>query len=399
MERLKWALFRALERASGPAPARGPARSAQGARVVFASTIGELNAIAPFLDRWNEADAAPLWLLSDHAHYEASFKARYPQAEFFAVDAASHSAKAFFARVKPKNFCLAEIPLLPHDAPARLPYAWLREARAAGAKIALINGWLYGNRPACRLDALERRLFARDQLRAFDLITLQREETRDALIGLGVPRERLVVTGSLKFDAAIPREAGEAPIAGRPLIVAGSVNNVPEYGLLLDAFAQLQRSRPEVALVIAPRHPENQPRLDALCQMLAQRGLRHQLRSEGEVRPEVDCLVLDTIGELAGAYGHCRLAHVGINHNVLEPLLREKPTTVCAGWEPRYPSYPVYLALREEGLIHEFSEPRALAEHWQRTLAAPPAQLAGRLAAQRGAGARTLSAFRERGWL
>lgn len=397
----KWALFKTLERlGSGPTqapPHATPHRTP--ALCVFAATLGELNAVAPFLHEVHRRrPERPLWLLSNHGHYREGYLARFPGARFFCVDHHSRTAAAFFQRVPVELFLLAEIPLLPSDTPARLPYAWLHHARASGAAVTLINGWLYGERPACRLDKIERGLFARDQLRSFDVISVQNDVTRDWLLHLGAPASRVAVTGNLKFDAT-PAPAGAPLLTGRtPLIVAGSTNNLAEYHILLDAFARLKHSNPQAALIIAPRHPENTAKLDTLLTLLAQQGWHTGLRSQPAIHPP-EVLVLDTLGELARAYAHCDLAFVGINHNVLEPLLHGKPVTVTPGWEPRYPSYPVYATLKAAGAITQARDGETLASHWQHQLSRPHDELARTLRGLSGATRRNLNLWRQHGWL
>ena len=80
---------------------------------------------------------------------------------------------------------------------------------------------------------------------------------------LGAPAERVVVSGNLKYDQAVPDAtpmsewlAGEVERGGRrPLIVAGSVVS-SEEPLALIAFGVVQGEFPNALLVLAPRKPE-----------------------------------------------------------------------------------------------------------------------------------------------
>jgi 3-deoxy-D-manno-octulosonic-acid transferase len=95
--RLKWPLFRTLEWAadlrmrlkSGPQAPRGrrpdglPGQPALPYLWVFVTTIGEVNAIRPFLDALlNETGPRALLLISNHAHYREAYLAKYPEARF-----------------------------------------------------------------------------------------------------------------------------------------------------------------------------------------------------------------------------------------------------------------------------------------------------------------------------
>ena len=96
---------------------------------------------------------------------------------------------------------VAEIPCWPSDAPCRFSFAFLLAAKQSGAAAVLVNGWLYHYATASRMDAIERRLFQGDYLRAFDAIGAQTEETRRHLIAAGAHAGRVAVTGNIKFDA------------------------------------------------------------------------------------------------------------------------------------------------------------------------------------------------------
>jgi len=121
-------------------------------------------------------------------------------------------------------------------------------------------------------------------------------------------RERVsgevVVAGEPKADAPL----GLAGLTfSRPWVVAGSTRPGDEAALL-SAAAGLA---PRPVVVLAPRHRE---RFDAVAGLLIERGERWIKRSEtadGRVEPEVDVLLLDTVGELAGYYPGAAAAFVG----------------------------------------------------------------------------------------
>lgn len=419
--RSKWSLFRAIERANellrrktsiqvrvpGPAWGRAPLW-------LYASTLGELNAVEPLLRALLDAmDQPPLLIFTDRAHYRESFLARYPDACVRVLD--RENAVALANQQRPRLLVLAEIPCGLSDAPCRFPFGVLYELKRRGVPVCAVNGWLYGGAPACRLDAIEKRLFARDYLRLFDLITTQDENIRSALIAAGADAQRVIVTGNTKFDAPSdfawqPRNA-RSPVAlrsiiggVRPVIVAGCVTNIAEQILVLDAFVELRRSRPETLLIIAPRHPEVEERMNKLRAMLTERKLSYAFRSQcGDVAlpGALDCFVLDTLGELKDFYAAGTIAYVGLNHNILEPLLFGKPVVVTPGWEASYPSYPMYRRLVDEELILEVG-PALLAGTWLELLRDPAAQtqtVQHSLASLRGATGRNLALMRERGWI
>jgi len=104
-----------------------------------------------------------------------------------------------------------------------------------------------------------------------------------------------------------------------------------------------------------------------LGEYLAERQLSARFRSTCEDVPVDDglsCLVLDTIGELRDFYAIATVAHVGVDHNVLEPLGFGKLVTVKPGWDQTYPSYPVYRMLMDADALLEATSAPQLAAGW-----------------------------------
>lgn len=269
------------------------------------------------------------------------------------------AARRFITHWKPDLCVFAEGEIWPN---------LIHEARRSGARIALVNarmtqksadGW-------ARVTGLFRQLVGRfDVLLAADLDTGQRLE---GLLGRPVR-----AAGNLK--SALPPPAANAIemsrlsagfIAGRRCLLAASTHPGEEE-LFLDAAATLDE---DVALIIAPRHPERGDEIEAL---LKQRGLRHARRSKGVVPDKRDRVLLaDTMGEmglwmrLAGAVylggGHAE--GVG-GHNPLEPVRLSRP--VASG--PHVFNFTAMMeSLEARGLLHTVADTAALAAF----LAAPP---------------------------
>lgn len=382
----RWALFRALERLSdwrgnntqgvfslSPADAGGPALW------LYVTTIGELNAVAPMIE-WliaQRPDLRPV-LITEHAHYREAYEARLPGAVICLSRGHSQDAVALARRLPPALLALAEIPCLPSDAPCRFSFAFLREARRHGASTLMLNGWLYHYDPPARLDRLERQLLAHDYLQAFDVLCVQDAETARHLVERGAPRDRLHITGNMKFDAMrrpdwrveqarSPRLLGDLIASGRPVVVAGCVTELAEQRAVLQAFGRLRARHADALLVLAPRHPENLERLEALLTLLRESGIASARRSMLEDAPldaGIACLVLDTVGELRDVYAAATVAHVGVDHNVLEPLGLGKPLTIQSGWNTTYPSYPVYRLLSDQGVLRHGDDAEALCDYW-----------------------------------
>jgi 3-deoxy-D-manno-octulosonic-acid transferase len=172
-------------------------------------------------------------------------------------------------------------------------------------------------------------------------ISAQTAEDAERFAALGAARETVTVGGNLKFDVS-PPEIGTSPLSGLLLrekaagavwIVAGSTHD-GEEAQLLRAFLAARKGNPSIRLLLAPRHPE---RFDAVEALIRWEGVsmvrRTAIPEEAGNLPET-VLLLDTVGELSGAYAAADLAFVGGSlvskggHNVLEPSWHGVPTIV-----------------------------------------------------------------------
>jgi 3-deoxy-D-manno-octulosonic-acid transferase len=122
------------------------------------------------------------------------------------------------------------------------------------------------------------------------------------------------------------RLLGLAP--GQPVWIAGSTHRGEEEAVL-DAYALARRTHPDLALILAPRHPERAPDVKALVAARGWPVLRRSEMPTPRVRDAV--LLLDTVGELAQLYAIASVVFVGGSlvptggHNMLEPAARRRP--------------------------------------------------------------------------
>lgn len=360
---------------------------------VYASTIGEIHAVHPLLTALlSKQEFQQLVILTDHTHYTDAYLKAFPKAVIV-----EHGLDGRVAPIlemfPPRLFLIAEIPCLLSDAPCRFSYRVLREMKRHQTPVVVVNGWLYGEQPSCRMDSLEREWFHAAYLNAIDLFLVQNQDVYAGLCQAGADSHKICVTGNLKFDALkldqphqrLPEDLqpllNELKQSGRPCVVAGCITNISEQEYVLDAFAQILETHPDALLVLAPRHPENANRMQRLSELLAERHLTCQLRSSYELGDELTAavLVLDTMGELRHLYAVSDVSYVGLNHNVLEPLALGKPVVVGEGWEPAYPSFPVYRLSMTEGLIEESYSVAHLAKLFKSLLNEKPVDSMSRL--------------------
>lgn len=177
--------------------------------------------------------------------------------------------------------------------------------------------------------------FIRKILQRITLIAAQNEEDGARFISLGLKRNQLAVTGSLKFDISVTPELAAKAIAlrsqwasRRQVWIATSTHDGEET-LLLEAHKTLLRTYPNLLLILVPRHPE---RFAVARELTQKAGLTYIQRSTGEVPSAATQVVIgDTMGELMLLYGIADLAFVGGSlverggHNPLEAAAHAIP--------------------------------------------------------------------------
>jgi len=228
--------------------------------------------------------------------------------------------------VKPRLFIMMETEIWPN---------LLRACRRAGVRTALVNGRISSRSyPRYRMA----RPFFRRVLANVDRFCMQGEESARRIIDMGADPDKVVVTGSLKFDSLELPGSAAAPDRGRnrvlryfripqarPVIIAASTLKGEEEPVF-EAFQRIRARVPETLLIIAPRKPE---RFDEVEQIARRVGWRVARRSELPVdaEPRQDVVVLDTIGELAQLYQVATAVFVGGSlvdqggHNIIEPAV------------------------------------------------------------------------------
>jgi 3-deoxy-D-manno-octulosonic-acid transferase len=212
--------------------------------------------------------------------------------------------------INPEAIVLVEAEIWPN-------FIW--RARDKGIPLFLINARLSESSYLGykRLGFIFRPLFA-----SFSGVGAQTAADAERLKELGCRPEAIRILGSMKFDAArveekrlidVPgmfRQMGVPP--GAPVIVAGSTH-AGEEALLADVFQRLRKRFPDLFLVLVPRHFE---RSRDVALELERRGIKFIYRNLISVsttlaRGGVECLLVNTTGELRHFYEHGTVIFVG----------------------------------------------------------------------------------------
>lgn len=220
-------------------------------------------------------------------HYHPRMVFRYPL-DF------SGAVRRVLRRIRPSAIVLMELEVWPN---------LLTLATRAGVHVGVANGRVTADRSLRRFGLPLVRGIARRMFGQVAWVAAQNETYAARFRTLGVPAERVRVTGTMKYDTAqiadsVPGDAALAEALGidrrRPLIVAGSTGPGEEE-MLLDAVREIWREDPAVQLALIPRKPE---RFDEVARLIEGRGLVCVRRSR---RP--DAAAPGGGGDRAGAGG------------------------------------------------------------------------------------------------
>jgi 3-deoxy-D-manno-octulosonic-acid transferase len=225
--------------------------------------------------------------------------------------------KRFLKRIQPKAVIIMETELWPNmihyasrnDCPVVLANARLSERSAKGyQRLKPAVGWM--------LDDLS-------------LVLSQYEPDAQRFLSLGLPKEKVSVTGSLKYDFELEisllekgRSLRDELAPQRMLWIAASTHE-GEDELLLALHQRLLKKLPDLLLVLVPRHPE---RFQSSYELAKQYDFRTARFSEHAQRPDtMQVYVLDAMGELMRFYAASDVAVIGGSfvpvggHNPIEP--------------------------------------------------------------------------------
>ena len=231
-----------------------------------------------------------------------------------------------FSVIRPARIVLVEAEVWPNLAAA---------AHVRRIPLALVNARLS---PRSERRYLRVRFLVAPMFRLLDLVCVPELRDVERWRALGIPRNRIHVTGSIKFDPDV--QAHSVPIAASlweastettpRLVLFGGSTHRGEEEILARIFLRLREQFPSLRLFIAPRHVERLQEIRAQLDVLP---LRVSLASEniGDGAADADCMLLDTTGELQRWYrvatvvfmGKSLTAHGG--QNPVEPIFSGKP--------------------------------------------------------------------------
>ena len=202
-------------------------------------------------------------------------------------------------------------------------------------------------------------------------VLCQTQADADRFERLGINKERLCVTGSIKFDIQISDEIKQQGHAlrqqlgkDRPVWIAASTHK-GEDEQVLDAHKEVLKTHLNALLILVPRHPE---RFDTIFELSKNSGFSSIRRTSNKtVTAETQVYLGDTMGEMLVLMGAADVCFMGGSllgdkvggHNVLEPAALGVPVIIG----PSYYNFKeiVDILLSERGIV--VCEPTQLSNH------------------------------------
>lgn len=298
---------------------------------LHAVSVGEVNASKTLIDelhnRFPDLEIVVTTTTdTGYAQAEALFTDKF-QVFYFPFDFSWITRRAF-QKLRPAICLLMELEVWPN---------FLRTAERLDVPVVVINGRI-SDKSFARYSKV--RPYIKPAFRRLGLVLAQTDEYARRFISLGCPDEKVIVTGSLKYDTAqiTDKVDGADSLAAQlfgklktqnsklitTLWVAGATGDGEEQ-IILDVYRQLieQEQFRDLRLAIVPRKPE---RFDEVAQLIEQSGFNLMRYSKlktilpdstkkltNDYRPATsDSVILgDTMGDLRKFYSLASVIFVG----------------------------------------------------------------------------------------
>jgi 3-deoxy-D-manno-octulosonic-acid transferase len=295
---------------------------------VHAVSVGETRAAQPLIDALLAAYPAHILLLTHmtptgRATGKELFGKQARVVQSYLPYDTGWMVGRFLRHFRPKLCVLMETEVWPNV---------MAQCARHGVPVALVNARLSERslNKALRLPGLFGEAAA-----AMTCVAAQTEGDAVRIKQLGAPAVH--VTGSIKFDVTPPPEMLQRgafmrqQIGTRPVLVCANTRD-GEEALILDAM--LQQNRPEILLMLVPRHPQ---RFNDVAQMISARSLPLARRSSSgaaAIGTDIRVFLGDSMGEMFAYYAACDVAFVGGSllplggHNLIEASAVGKPVLI-----------------------------------------------------------------------
>lgn len=277
---------------------------------IHAVSVGEVMVLGPFIEKIKK-DLPRLKIVltttTNTGYYVAKKNFSQSAVVLYSPFDLSFAVRKFFALIRPKVLVIVETEIWPN---------LMRAAKKAAAPVVIINGRI--SLRSFKKYSLARP-FLKSTLKKIDLFCMQSEGDAERMVAIGADKEKIKVTGNMKFDIDISM-SNKQPVSRQHLglaendilIVAGSTHKGEEE-ILLQVYRDLSKEFKNLKLLIAPRHVNRAPQIKKLIGSM--QGV----------------FLLDTIGHLKEFYSISDIVFIGgslVPHggqNPIEPAYFSRP--------------------------------------------------------------------------
>jgi len=277
---------------------------------VHCVSVGEVNAARTLIEQLEKKFAACEIVIStttDTGFERASKLFGDKKTVFYFPMDFSPTMKRAFGNIEPALCLLMELEVWPN---------LVRIARKSNIPVVVVNGRL-SERSFARyklVKAITRKIF-----KNLTMVFAQTDEYAERFRALGVPVEKVIVTGSLKYDTAQVADkvegadelAAQLGLENERLWVAGATGNDEEQ-IILDVYKGLKHKFSDLRLAIVPRKPE---RFDEVAELIRQAGfglIRYSELKKTSSKSKIENVILgDTMGDLRKFYSLATVIFVG----------------------------------------------------------------------------------------
>ena len=289
---------------------------------IHAVSLGETKAVAPLVKLIKTAFHQPIIIFStttETGHIEA-----------LRVVPADHHVYL------PFDFWWVINPIIKRCAPNMLIlcesdfwYNLLKSAKKNGALVAVVNGKI-STRSTGRFKKIP--FFAKALFSKIDIFSLQSALYQKRFEEIGVPKEKITISGNMKFDGDYTTLSVEQVNIWKKelgiqetdqVIVVGSTHSQEEVWIV-DLLSEVWKEHPHLKVLFVPRHPERFNEVAGIFQKKNIPFRRLSQKNNSESQPQV--ILIDAMGLLRKCY---QLADIAIvcgsytskvgGHNILEP--------------------------------------------------------------------------------
>lgn len=294
---------------------------------IHAASLGECRAAAPFIRTLKEQfpNLNILFTSNTLTGLEEAKKLELGDSVSFAPLDFPFILKRFFNAAQPKIFFMVESEIWPNR---------LRLLKKLGVKICLINGRI--SEKSTRKYLLSKS-FSEIVLGKIDSFCVRETKDFERFQSLGIPKEKILITGNLKLDyfyfqqlTGIGIKSEEKnPLTPTDIVWTAASTRRGEEKIIIKTYLSLTHEFPHLKLILAPRHLEE---VENIRHLLISNRLSFCLRNEFKnLNSKVSVIIWNTYGDLNLAYQWSQLVFMGGSfvpiggHNPIEPSYFGKP--------------------------------------------------------------------------